>query len=115
MQEVPAFVPLAGGFGAECAGFDLARPLGDAACSAILAGFLRHRLVVSALFAAPDGPVWAGLARGRGVAVWRAGRLVDAAMPNPSREVNDIAGDRDGGVWVARGGREDALVLTLPL
>lgn len=67
---------------------------------------LRHRLVVSALFAAPDGPVWAGLARGRGVAVWRAGRLVDAAMPNPSREVNDIAGDRDGGVWVARGGRE---------
>lgn len=64
-----------------------------------------HRMVVSALAAAPDGAVWVGLARGGGVAVWRGGAVTSAAMPNPSREVNDIAIDRGGGVWVARGGR----------
>jgi hypothetical protein len=34
-----------------------------------------------------------GLARSAGVAVLRGGQLVDAAMPHPSREVNDIAED----------------------
>jgi hypothetical protein len=46
-----------------------------------------------------------GLARSAGVAVLRGGQLVDAAMPHPSREVNDIAEDAQGGIWIARGGR----------
>lgn len=65
-----------------------------------------RRIVVSALAAARDGTIWVGLARSGGVARWRDGRLTDAAMPNPSREVNDVAEDREGGVWIARGGRE---------
>lgn len=64
-----------------------------------------RRMVVSALATARDGAVWVGLARGGGLAVWREGRLASAGMPNPSREVNDIAEDRQGGIWVARGGR----------
>lgn len=66
-----------------------------------------QRLVVSSLRAAKSGELWVGLARGRGVAVLRDGRLVDAQMPNPSREVNDIQEDAEGGIWVARGGRSD--------
>jgi signal transduction histidine kinase/ligand-binding sensor domain-containing protein len=66
-----------------------------------------QRLVVSSLRAASSGELWVGLARGRGVAVLRDGRLVDAQMPNPSREVNDIQQDAEGGIWVARGGRSD--------
>ena len=46
MSAGPDIVALPGGFGAECAGFDLSRPLDDAAHAAILAAFLRHRLVV---------------------------------------------------------------------
>ncbi|MGA0603457.1 sensor histidine kinase [Caulobacter sp. KR2-114] len=64
-----------------------------------------QRPVVSQVLAARSGEVWAGLARGDGVAVYRNGRLVDAGMPNPSREVNDLAQGPDGDIWVARGGR----------
>lgn len=64
-----------------------------------------QRLVVSSLRAARSGELWVGLARGRGVAVLREGRLLDARMPHPSREVNDIEEDDQGGIWIARGGR----------
>ncbi|WAC74922.1 histidine kinase [Roseateles sp. SL47] len=63
------------------------------------------RLVVSSLLAARNGDLWVGLGRSRGVALWRDGRLIDTQMPNPSREVNDLQEDADGGIWVARGGR----------
>lgn len=66
------------------------------------------RMVVSALRAGEAGELWVGLARSKGLLVFRNGRLADAGMPNPSREVNDIAIDRAGGVWVARGGRTQA-------
>ncbi len=69
-----------------------------------------QRLVVSSLWAARSGALWVGLARGRGVAVLRDGQLVDAHMPHPSREVNDITEDAEGGIWVARGGRSDRLL-----
>ncbi len=64
-----------------------------------------QRLVVSSLLATRSGELWVGLGRSRGVARWRDGRLVDARMPNPSREVNDLQEDPQGGIWVARGGR----------
>lgn len=64
-----------------------------------------ERVVVSQVMASRAGVVWVGLARGRGIATVRDGRLVDFAMPNPSREVNDIREGRDGAIWVARGGR----------
>ncbi|WP_448662930.1 two-component regulator propeller domain-containing protein [Sphingomonas sp. CJ20] len=63
------------------------------------------RMVVAQVMGARSGDVWVGLARTGGVVVFRGGRLVDAGMPNPSREVTDIAEDRDGAIWVARGGR----------
>lgn len=63
------------------------------------------RIVVSRLMAARSGGLWVGLARNRGVMVWRKGRLLDTGMPHPSREVNDIEEDARGDVWVARGGR----------
>ncbi len=63
-------------------------------------------LVVSEVLGARSGEVWVGLARSQGVAVYRHGRLVNAAMPHPSREVTGLAEDREGGVWVARGGRK---------
>ncbi|MDF8331717.1 sensor histidine kinase [Novosphingobium cyanobacteriorum] len=65
----------------------------------------RRRLVVAQVLAARSGKVWVGLARGQGLLVYREGALRPSAMPNPSREVNDIAEDRDGAIWVARGGR----------
>lgn len=68
------------------------------------------RLVVSSLRAGRSGELWVGLARGRGVAVLRDGHLVDAQMPNPSREVNDIQEDGEGSIWVARGGRSDRML-----
>jgi signal transduction histidine kinase/ligand-binding sensor domain-containing protein len=61
--------------------------------------------VVAALLGARNGDLWVGLARSGGVALYRHGRLVDARMPNPSREVSGLAETRDGAVWVARGGR----------
>ena len=64
-----------------------------------------HRIVVARLLAARDGTLWIGLARKKGMLVWRNGRLEDARMPNPSREVNDIAQGPDGAIWVTRGGR----------
>jgi signal transduction histidine kinase/ligand-binding sensor domain-containing protein len=70
-----------------------------------MGGASPQRLVVSSLQAARAGELWVGLARGRGVAVYRDGRLDDARMPHPSREVTDIEEDAEGGVWVARGGR----------
>lgn len=70
-----------------------------------LQGATGGKVVVSALKATRAGEVWVGLARGQGVAVVRGGRLTDARMPNPSREVNDLAEDPQGGIWVARGGR----------
>lgn len=63
------------------------------------------RMVVARLLAARDGTLWIGLARSRGVMIWREGRLRDAAMPHPSREVNDLAQGPDGAIWVTRGGR----------
>ncbi len=68
------------------------------------------RLVVSSLWAARSGDLWVGLARGRGVARFHDGQLVDARMPHPSREVNDIREDADGGIWVARGGRSEGML-----
>lgn len=65
------------------------------------------RLVVSSLRVARSGELWVGLARGRGVARVDNGALLDMQMPNPSREVNDIQEDAQGGVWVVRGGRSD--------
>jgi signal transduction histidine kinase/ligand-binding sensor domain-containing protein len=70
-------------------------------------GSQAQRLVVSSLHVARSGELWVGLARGRGVVVLRGGQLVDAGMPNPSREVNDIREDAEGGLWVARGGRSE--------
>lgn len=61
--------------------------------------------VVSAILGARNGDLWVGLARSGGVALYRGGRLIDAAMPNPSREVTGIAETPDGAIWVARGGR----------
>lgn len=66
------------------------------------------RLVVSQLATARDGTVWVGLGRGRGVMAWRGGRLVDMAMPHPSRQVTDMAQAPDGAIWVVRGGRSDS-------
>ena len=63
------------------------------------------RIVVARLLAARDGTLWIGLARRKGMMVWRNGKLTDAAMPNPSREVSDIAQGPDGAIWVTRGGR----------
>lgn len=65
----------------------------------------KRRLVVAQVLAARDGAVWVGLARGQGMLVYDKGELRPSGMPNPSREVNDIAEDRDGAIWVARGGR----------
>lgn len=64
-----------------------------------------ERIVVARLLAARDGTLWIGLARRKGVLVWRGGKLASAGMPNPSREVNDIAEAPDGAIWVTRGGR----------
>jgi signal transduction histidine kinase/ligand-binding sensor domain-containing protein len=64
------------------------------------------RLVVSEVLGARSGDVWVGLGRSGGVAVYRGGRLVDARMPHPSREVTGLAEDGEGGIWVARGGRK---------
>lgn len=75
-----------------------------------LEGDQGQRLVVSSLLATRSGELWVGLGRGRGVARWRDGRLVDADMPNPSREVNDLQEDPQGGIWVARGGRSTAML-----
>lgn len=66
-----------------------------------------NRIVVARLLAARDGTIWIGLARRRGMLVWRSGKLVDPGMPNPSREVNDIAQGPDGAIWVSRGGRSE--------
>lgn len=63
------------------------------------------RIVVARLLAARDGTLWIGLARRKGMMVWRGGKLSPAGMPNPSREVNDIAEGPDGAIWVTRGGR----------
>lgn len=63
------------------------------------------RIVVARLLAARDGTLWIGLARRKGVMVWKDGKLADAAMPDPSRQVNDIAQGPDGAIWVSRGGR----------
>jgi signal transduction histidine kinase/streptogramin lyase len=66
-----------------------------------------ERIVVARLLAAGDGTLWIGLARKKGMLLWRNGRLEDARMPNPSREVNDIAQGPDGAIWVSRGGRAE--------
>lgn len=63
------------------------------------------RMVVARLLAARDGTLWIGLARRKGVMVLRGGKLASAGMPNPSREVNDIAEGPDGAIWITRGGR----------
>lgn len=63
------------------------------------------RIVVARLLVARDGTLWIGLARRKGVMVWRGGKFTPAGMPNPSREVNDIAEGPDGAIWVTRGGR----------
>ena len=63
------------------------------------------RMVVARLLAARDGTLWIGLARRKGMLVLRGGKLASAAMPNPSREVNDIVEGPDGAIWVTRGGR----------
>lgn len=75
-----------------------------------LEGDQGQRLVVSSLLATRSGELWVGLGRSRGVARWREGRLVDAGMPNPSREVNDLQEDPQGGIWVARGGRSTGML-----
>jgi len=64
------------------------------------------RLNVSQVLGARSGALWVGLGRSGGVAVYRDGQLIDARMPNPSREVTSLAEDREGGIWVARGGRK---------
>jgi alpha-ketoglutarate-dependent taurine dioxygenase len=46
MPDIPVFAPLGGGFGAVCAGFDLARPLAAEARTTILAAFVKHQLLV---------------------------------------------------------------------
>jgi alpha-ketoglutarate-dependent taurine dioxygenase len=46
MPDIPVFAPLGGGFGAVCAGFDLAQPLAPEGRTAILAAFLKHQLLV---------------------------------------------------------------------
>ncbi|WP_380784758.1 triple tyrosine motif-containing protein [Sphingomonas sp. R86521] len=61
--------------------------------------------VVSAILGASSGDVWVGLGRSGGAMIYRAGRLLDTHMPNPSREVVGMAETRNGAVWVARGGR----------
>lgn len=66
------------------------------------------RLNVSQVLGARSGALWVGLGRSGGVAVYRDGRLIDARMPDPSREVTSLAEDREGGIWVARGGRKRA-------
>ncbi|QPC98160.1 ligand-binding sensor domain-containing protein [Qipengyuania soli] len=66
-----------------------------------------NRIVVARLLAARDGAIWIGLARRRGMLVWRNGQLIDPGMPNPSREVNDIVEGPDGAIWVSRGGRSN--------
>jgi signal transduction histidine kinase/ligand-binding sensor domain-containing protein len=66
-----------------------------------------NRIVVARLLAARDGAIWIGLARRRGMLVWRNGQLTDPGMPNPSREVNDIAEGPDGAIWISRGGRSN--------
>lgn len=63
------------------------------------------RIVVARLLVASDGTLWIGLARRKGVMVWKDGKLTDAGMPNPAREVNDIAEGPDGAIWITRGGR----------
>lgn len=68
-------------------------------------GEARERLVVADVLGARSGDVWVGLARGGGLLVYRRGHLLDAHMPRPSREVTALAEDRDGAIWVARGGR----------
>lgn len=64
-------------------------------------------MVVARLLVARDGTLWIGLARKKGLLLWRKGRLEHARMPNPSREVNDIAQGPDGAIWVTRGGRPE--------
>lgn len=64
--------------------------------------------VVSQLHVSRQGDLWVGLARSGGVQVLRGGALVDAGMPHPSREVNDIKEDPQGGIWIARGGRSSS-------
>jgi len=66
------------------------------------------RKVVSQLHVSRRGDLWVGLARSGGVQVLRGGVLVDAGMPHPSREVNDIKEDPQGGIWIARGGRSSS-------
>jgi signal transduction histidine kinase len=63
------------------------------------------RMIISALLSASNGDLWAGLARSGGVVRLRRGRAANMAMPQPSREVIDIAEGPDGAIWVARGGR----------
>lgn len=63
------------------------------------------RKVVSQLHVSRRGVLWVGLARSGGVQAMRGGRLVNVGMPHPSREVNDISEDPQGGIWIARGGR----------
>lgn len=46
MASIPVFTRLPEGFGAACVDFDLGQPPADAARAAILAAFLRHRLLV---------------------------------------------------------------------
>jgi alpha-ketoglutarate-dependent taurine dioxygenase len=46
MPDIPVFESLGGGFGAVCEQFDLTRPLAADARAAILAAFLKHRLLV---------------------------------------------------------------------
>lgn len=65
------------------------------------------RIVVARLLAARDGTLWIGLARRKGMLVWRGGKLSSAGMPGSSREVNDITEGPDGAIWVTRGGRSN--------
>ena len=48
-----------------------------------------------------SGEIWAGLGGFGGVAVFRDGRMVDTAMPNPAYMVTDLAQDHDGALWAA--------------